>query len=57
MKIIGFFMFIYGWFVLYDMGLSLEGVLCFLFGFVIIGWEEIFSYIIRKTEHGERNRH
>ena len=55
MKLIGFFIFIYGWFVLYDMGLSLEGVLCFLFGFVIIGWEEIFSYISRKTEHGKRN--
>ena len=52
---IGFFMFIYGWFVLYDMGLSLEGVLCFLIGFVIMGWQEISSYFLRKNQHGKRN--
>jgi hypothetical protein len=55
LKIVGFFMFIYGWFMLYDMGLNLEGALCFILGFVIIGWQEILPYLLRKTEHGKRD--
>ena len=54
MKIFGFFVFIYGWFTLYDTGLSIEAVLCLLAGMVIIGFEEILAHIQWRRYHNDK---
>lgn len=54
MKIFGFFIFIYGWFTLYDSGLSVEGVLCLLFGLAIVCSEEILSRMEWRRYHNDK---
>ena len=55
MKVIGFFMFIYGWFTLYDAGLSFEGTAFLLGGLAIVMYEEILPRveILFRRNHNE----
>jgi hypothetical protein len=54
LKIFGLFIFIYGWFILYDTGLSIDGALCLLFGMAIISFEEILAHVQWRRYHNDK---
>ena len=54
MKVFGLFILIYGWFILYDNGLSIEGVLCLLGGMAIVCSEEILSRIEWRRYYNDK---
>lgn len=54
MKVFGLFILIYGWFILYDNGLSIEGILCLLAGIIIVCFEEILARIEWRRFHNDK---
>ena len=47
MNIIGFFALIYGWFIMDNSGISLEGIIAVSAGLILMLHKEIFAYIKR----------
>jgi hypothetical protein len=45
LNIIGFFALIYGWFIMDDSGISLEGIIAVVAGLTFMLHKEIFAYL------------